>query len=484
MSKPRILIVEDERIVAEDIKRTLEKFGYSISSITYSGEETVKKAQEEKPDLMLMDIVLEGEIDGIEAARQIRERLFIPVVYLTAFADDRLLMRAKITEPYSYLLKPFEDRELYAAIEMALSKHAIEMKLIESEEFALSLLTNSPNPIIVINPDTSIRYVNSALEGITDFSSEEIIGIKPPYPWKTEEKLEQTRMNAGKAMRMGAQRIEELFKKKNGEEFWVEISSTKVAGRGKLRYVLNVWNDITARKQAEEELRESKERLRSLADYLQSVRENERTAIAREIHDELGQALTGLNIDLSWLAKKVPENEKALLDKIRAMSEMTTQTIRTVQRISTDLRPGLLDDLGLVAAIEWQTEEFKNRTGIRCTLTIDPEDITIDDRRSTSLFRILQETLTNVTRHAQSTQVYVSLQEKDRGLELMVKDNGTGISEEHVFDPKSLGLIGIRERAYQWGGEVKINGSPGKGTTVVVRMPIEEISRKAAKDAK
>ena len=484
MSKPRILIAEDERIVAEDIKRTLEKFGYSISSITYSGEETVKKAQEEKPDLMLMDIVLEGEIDGIEAARQIRERLFIPVVYLTAFADDRLLMRAKITEPYSYLLKPFEDRELYAAIEMALSKHAIEMKLIESEEFALSLLTNSPNPIIVINPDTSIRYVNSALEGITDFSSEEIIGIKPPYPWKTEEKLEQTRMNAGKAMRMGAQRIEELFKKKNGEEFWVEISSTKVAGRGKLRYVLNVWNDITARKQAEEELRESKERLRSLADYLQSVRENERTAIAREIHDELGQALTGLNIDLSWLAKKVPENEKVLLDKIRAMSEMTTQTIRTVQRISTDLRPGLLDDLGLVAAIEWQTEEFKNRTGIRCTLTIDPEDITIDDRRSTSLFRILQETLTNVTRHAQSTQVYVSLQEKDRGLELMVKDNGTGISEEHVFDPKSLGLIGIRERAYQWGGEVKINGSPGKGTTVVVRMPIEEISRKAAKDAK
>ena len=484
MSKPRILIAEDERIVAEDIKRTLEKFGYSISSITSSGEETVKKAQEEKPDLMLMDIVLEGEIDGIEAARQIRERLFIPVVYLTAFADDRLLMRAKITEPYSYLLKPFEDRELYAAIEMALSKHAIEMKLIESEEFALSLLTNSPNPIIVINPDTSIRYVNSALEGITDFSSEEIIGIKPPYPWKTEEKLEQTRMNAGKAMRMGAQRIEELFKKKNGEEFWVEISSTKVAGRGKLRYVLNVWNDITARKQAEEELRESKERLRSLADYLQSVRENERTAIAREIHDELGQALTGLNIDLSWLAKKVPENEKVLLDKIRAMSEMTTQTIRTVQRISTDLRPGLLDDLGLVAAIEWQTEEFKNRTGIRCTLTIDPEDITIDDRRSTSLFRILQETLTNVTRHAQATQVHVSLQEKDRGLELTVKDNGTGISEEHVFNPKSLGLIGIRERAYQWGGEVKINGSPGKGTTVVVRMPIEEISRKAAKDAK
>lgn len=203
---------------------------------------------------ILVDIVLEGELDGIEAAQQIRERLSIPIVFLTGYADDRLLMRAKITEPYSYLLKPFEDRELYAAIEMALSKHAIEMKLIESEEFAFSLLTNSPHPIIVINPDTSIRYVNPSLEGLTGFSSEELLGLKPPYPWIEEERIEQTRMNAGKAMRTGAQRIDELFKKKNGERFWVEITSTPVAERGKLRYFLESWTDITDRKQAAEEL--------------------------------------------------------------------------------------------------------------------------------------------------------------------------------------------------------------------------------------
>ena len=474
MSKPSVLIAEDERIVAEDIKMTLERFGYAISSITSSGEETVKKAQKEKPDLVLMDIVLEGELDGIEAAQQIRESLSIPVVFLTAYADDRLLMRAKITEPYSYILKPFEDRELYAAIEMALSKHAIEMKLIESEEFAFSLLTNSPHPIIVINPDTSIRYVNPALERLSDFSSEELLGVKPPYPWMTEERIEQTRMNAGKAMRTGAQRIEELFKKKNGERFWVEITSTSVAERGKLRYFLESWTDITDRKQAEEELMYSREQLRNLADHLQSVREDERKNIAREIHDDLGQALTGLKMDLSWLAKKVPDNEKGLLDKIQSMSELTSTTIKTVQRISTELRPGLLDDLGLVAAIEWQIEDFQKRTGIRCKLTVNPEDITVDDRRSTALFRILQETLTNVTRHAQATRVQVSLQEKDGNLELRVRDNGIGIKKEQVSNSTSFGLIGIKERVHLWGGEVKISGRPGKGTTVVVRMPIKD----------
>gem|GEM_PF-5560613 len=248
--------------------------------------------------------------------------------------------------------------------------------------------------------------------------------------------------------------------------------------------IVAVFDDVTERVQAEEELRCSQEQLRSLADHLQTVREDERTSIAREIHDELGQALTGLKMDLSWMAKKIPEDQKSLLDKVHSMSELTGTTLRTVQRISTELRPGLLDDLGLVAAAEWQIEEFQNRTGIRCTLIVDPEDITADDRRSTALFRILQEALTNLVRHAQATRVHVSLKEKGKHLELIVRDNGKGITKEQISNPKSFGLIGIKERVHLWGGEVKISGRPGKGTTVVVRMPIEEISRKGAKDAK
>jgi signal transduction histidine kinase len=231
---------------------------------------------------------------------------------------------------------------------------------------------------------------------------------------------------------------------------------------------------VTERKQAEEELRDSREKLRNLSAHLQAVREQERALIAGEIHDDLGQSLTALKMDLSWLAKRLPNDDKPLLDKIEAMSELTGKTIKRVQRISTELRPSLLDHLGLVAAIEWQAEEFQNRTGIYCKLTVDPEDMTLDEKRSTALFRILQETLTNVTRHAQATAVTVSLKETDGTLELKVRDNGRGITKEQVSDPQSFGLMGIQERVRPWGGEVKIEGAPGEGTTVEIRISIEK----------
>jgi signal transduction histidine kinase len=223
--------------------------------------------------------------------------------------------------------------------------------------------------------------------------------------------------------------------------------------------------------QAEEELKGSQEKLRNLADYLQSVREQERTSIAREIHDELAQALTALKMDIFWLGKKLPKDQQTLLDKTKAMIKLTDMTIKTVKKISTELRPGLLDDLGLVAAIEWQAEEFKNRTGITCRIDVDPEDIMVEEKRSTILFRIFQETLTNIARHAKATRVTASLKEKDDKLELRVRDNGKGITKEQISNPKSFGLMGIRERAKSWRGEVKISGSPDKGTTVVVRIP-------------
>jgi signal transduction histidine kinase len=206
--------------------------------------------------------------------------------------------------------------------------------------------------------------------------------------------------------------------------------------------------------------------------------------MAREIHDELAQALTALRMDISWLSKKLPKDQKTLLEKTRAMTKLTDTTIKTVKKISTELRPGLLDDLGLIAAIEWQTEEFQNRTGVTCRIDVDPEDIIVEEKRSTTLFRIFQETLTNIARHAKATRVTASLKEKAGRLELKVKDNGKGITEKQISDHKSFGLIGIRERAKDWGGEMKIKGVPGKGTTVVVRIPVEEISRKGAKDAK
>ena len=230
------------------------------------------------------------------------------------------------------------------------------------------------------------------------------------------------------------------------------------------------------RKRAEEELGKSREELRNLSAYLQSAREQDRTSIAREIHDDLGQTLTALKMDLSWLGKRLPGDQKSLIDKTESMSKLIDTTIQTVQRLSARLRPGLLDDLGLAAAIEWQAKEFENRTGIKCELTLGFDDVLLDRDLSTAIFRIFQETLTNVARHANATSVKISLKEEPGKLVLEVTDNGKGITEKQISDPKSFGLIGMRERVRIFKGEVKISGIGGEGTTVEVRSQPKIIS--------
>jgi len=244
-----------------------------------------------------------------------------------------------------------------------------------------------------------------------------------------------------------------------------------------IEVAINNAKQAEALRQSEEELRSSREQLRNLAAHVQSVREEERTRIAREIHDELGQALTGLKMGLSWLDKKLSEVgnvvPRPLLEQITSMSKLVDTTIQTVREISTELRPGVLDDLGLTAAIEWQAQEFQTQTGIRCKFTSSPENITLDQDRSTAIFRIFQETLTNVARHANATRVNVRLKEKADDLILKVRDNGKGITESEISNPKSLGLLGMRERALLFGGEVKISGIQGKGATITVRIPLK-----------
>lgn len=225
------------------------------------------------------------------------------------------------------------------------------------------------------------------------------------------------------------------------------------------------------RQRAEEKLRRSHEQLRALTGYLQYVREEERTRIAREVHDELGQNLTGLKLDLSWLAGKL-RSSRTLTPKVKAMSSQVDATIQNIRRIATELRPAVLDSLGLVAAIEWQASEFQNRTGIPCRVKIDLKEAIWDRNFSTVCFRIFQETLTNIIRHAQATRVEVHLAEHDGQLVLTVRDNGCGISEKEIVNSRSIGLIGMKERAAQVGGEVFFFGIPGKGTTVTMRVPL------------
>ena len=228
-------------------------------------------------------------------------------------------------------------------------------------------------------------------------------------------------------------------------------------------------------KRTEEEIRKSRERLRNLSGRLQSLLEEERTRISREIHDELGQSLTALKLDLSLTRRSLVSGGHAEESKIIHENERdVNRIIRTMRKIATDLRPGILDELGVAAAIEWMAKDFQNRTGISCKVTIQGVDKISDTARSTAIFRIVQEALTNVLRHAAASRVKVSLEKKGHNLIAEVRDNGIGIAEGRIIGSKSFGLTGIRERVRLLGGEAVIRGIPGKGTLVRVTIPYGE----------
>jgi signal transduction histidine kinase len=238
-------------------------------------------------------------------------------------------------------------------------------------------------------------------------------------------------------------------------------------------YLIGMGIDITDRVKAEAAMRERTEEIQKLTGYLENVREEERTRIAREIHDELGQQLTGLKMDASWINKKiVGSTDPNILERIATMISLIDETVKTVRRISSELRPGILDDLGLVPAIEWQCQEFEKRTGISSKCHAGLTDQNIDKNLATNIFRVYQEALTNVARHAQATLVETNLTQDDGIINLTIKDNGVGFDTEEIKNKMSLGLVGMRERAMLFNGELTINSKKGKGTTIVLKAPM------------
>ena len=339
-----------------------------------------------------------------------------------------------------------------------ITKHReLESLLEESEERYRRLFETANDGILLLEKhEGKITHANPAATEMLGYSKEECIG----------KKLQ----DIGVSLDTGdIQKIMQTLDR-NGIIYYDDVTVKTRAGQyidtdiymvDRARLVQCNIRDITERKRSAEVIKKKEEELRNLTAYIQKATEMERTTIAREIHDELGQALTILKMDLSLFREMFSEDQTSILEKTDAMSRLIDQTIQTVKRISTDLRPGLLDDLGLSAAIEWQLEEFQKRTGIRCRIIIDPGDVTFDRDRNTALFRIFQETLTNIARHAEATEVSVSLKLKDGQIELKVQDNGRGITEKELAHPKSFGLIGMRERAIIFGGDSNIKGFPG-----------------------
>jgi signal transduction histidine kinase len=255
----------------------------------------------------------------------------------------------------------------------------------------------------------------------------------------------------------------------DGREFPIEstVSQTLIGGQPQLTAVLR---DVSERHRAENDMREVNRQLRELSASLQDVREQERTRIARELHDDLGQQLTGLKLELTWLAGRLKDARPPGADKVDEMRQMLDAAISSVRRISTELRPPILDDLGFGEAVAWQAGEFGKRSGLQITLDLAAADQVADDALATALFRIVQESLTNIARHANATRVQISLFELDDSLVLTVRDDGRGMADGHRTG-RGIGLISMRERATALGGHLQVVSNPGLGTTVEVTVP-------------
>ncbi|MGA2351716.1 MAG: PAS domain S-box protein, partial [Terracidiphilus sp.] len=239
--------------------------------------------------------------------------------------------------------------------------------------------------------------------------------------------------------------------------------------RGEAPRVLVVNSDITERKRAEESLILQKEQLRALAERLQLVREEDRKKVARDLHDQIGQILTAIKMDMTWMIRHLPESEGEVLARLRESTQSINDGVKAVRAICSGLRPGVLDDLGLAAAIEWQAGEFSSRNNIQCKVSVPLIDLHMDGDRATATFRIFQECLTNVIRHAQATTVFVDLSQEDENILLVVEDDGIGFHETGASNALgSLGLLGMKERAQFCGGDVQISSSVGNGTKVTV----------------
>jgi PAS domain S-box-containing protein len=345
-------------------------------------------------------------------------------------------------------------------------------RILKSSEEKYKLLFNeNPLPMWILSEETG-RFIDSngsatRIYGYTkeEFLSMPIIDLHPEndkdyHSWlaKSEEEKSYLDMNW-------------FHKKKNGEIIRVNIISNRITYEGK-NATIALANDVTAQFEADEKLQQSSEAFRDLASRLETIRETERTHMAREIHDELGQQLTGLKMDISWINKKVQSADVAVQERIKDTIQLIDKAVITVRKIATDLRPSILDDLGLIAAMDWHSEDFEKRTEIKSIFRTNVNHILVSPEIATGLFRIFQESLTNVSRHSGASQVNSNFYFEDNKITLMIEDNGKGFKDEEIVKKKTLGLLGMKERVMLIKGTYEIKGNEGIGASVIINVPL------------
>ena len=344
---------------------------------------------------------------------------------------------------------------------------------IETAEQA-ALLELTQDSVFVMDMEGTVLFWSRGAEAMLGYSKSEAAGtishdlLRTDFPQSLAEIKEEL-------LRAGHWEGDLIMTAQDGRRIVVSSRWALQWGkRDQAPRVLVINSDITERKLGEESLVLQREQLRALAERLQWVREDDRKRVARDLHDQIGQILTAIKMDMTWMTRHLPESEDAVLARLKESIQLINDGVKAVRTICSGLRPGVLDDLGLAAAIEWQASEFASRNGILCQVSVPPVDLHLDGDRATATFRIFQECMTNVIRHAQAKSVRVALVQEEENILLVVEDDGIGFSESGLSNTLgSLGLLGMKERAQFCGGDVQISSSPGKGTTVTVRVPVD-----------
>ena len=369
------------------------------------------------------------------------------------------------------------NRKLFTVILRDITERVRAEELLTRSETRLrGILDSAMDAIITIDANQHIVLFNAAAEAMFGCPREEAMGAA--LAWFIPERMRDGHADhvrrfgeSGTATRrMGVMRIVTGLRR-NGEEFPIDASISQVSEHG-TKFFTVILRDVTARVQSEAALKRSQGELQELAAAADVAREQDKNRIARELHDELGQALTMLQMDVAWCKQKLPAGEDDHARRLDKMAGLLGGTVAATRRIAADLRPLLLDDLGLVPAVESLVENFIQRTGVPCELAVSNPQMQLPGAHSTAVFRVVQEALTNVAKHAAAKHVEVAIEQCPTEVTVSIRDDGRGFSPQDPRKAGSFGLVGLRERAYLIGGDATITSANGEGTSIELRLPI------------
>ena len=472
----KILIVEDEAVVAQDLRQQVAELGYDPVAVTATGEEALVLAEQQRPDLVLMDIKLPGEMDGISAAQVLRKQFAIPVVYLTAYSDAALVQRAKLTEPFGYVIKPFVVRELGIIIEMAFYKHRAEMALRESQERFQRLAETMPDAMVVTQAGRNVFANSAAARLLGAAGPAELVGretcamFDPAHRAWVRQQLH--RSPAGDQ----PPAVEKRFVRRDGASLPVEIAASLSTWQGRPALQI-IARDITERKQVET-------RIRKFSQEILIARENERKQVSSGLHHDVGSLAVGVSAHLDAIEADLSSGKSTeALRWVKRTRKLFHKSVAHLKGLAVQLRPPELDVLGLRAALRQQFSQVTKHRGtqIHFRETLGRRRIAGDT--ATILFRIAQEALTNAITHGQATRVDVNLRASNEEVRLIICNNGRGFdpSKHQPQATSQMGLLVMREMATFAGGIFTIDSGRGKPTTVRVSLPLEKADRLSAK---